>query len=311
MIEIADDDARPYALHRSSLYTPEELFAGFEPGDRDGYTRTLDAAVYAHWVATGRQYPPSVGESLARRLHDHSISEVLEDELVHTHPVAIMGGHGLLRADPSYLRVAELSRHLSRSRYLMLSGGGPGAMEATHLGAWFANFPDEELGRAVQLLANRPPDASPHGEFADHDWLHRAMKVRNRWPLPVDHVDSIGIPTWAYGHEPPAAFATKIAKYFQNSVREDGLLAVATSGIVFTPGSAGTIQEIFQDAAQNHYNSFGPASPMILVGCEYWTERFPVWPLLERVAEDRHYRELIVLTDDMDVVVETLDSYQR
>jgi hypothetical protein len=29
------------------------------------------------------------------------------------------------------------------------------------------------------------------------------------------------------------------AKYFANSVREDGLLTVATGGVVYTPGSAG------------------------------------------------------------------------
>ncbi len=50
-----------------------------------------------------------------------------------------------------------------------------------------------------------------------------------------------------------------------------GLLAIATHGVVFAPGSAGTIQEIFQDAAQNHYASFGPPSPMMLLGVDYWT----------------------------------------
>ena len=41
-----------------------------------------------------------------------------------------------------------------------------------------------------------------------------------------------------------------------------GLLAIAKHGVIYAPGSAGTIQEIFQDAAQNHYSSFGPPSPM-------------------------------------------------
>jgi len=33
--------------------------------------------------------------------------------------------------------------------------------------------------------------------------------------------------------------ASHIAKYFSNSIGEDGMLAVATAGIVFAPGGAG------------------------------------------------------------------------
>ncbi len=307
---IRDDEDHPYTAHRARLYTPDELFAGFDPTQPDGYQATFDARVYAHWQATGRQYPPSIGESLARRLHDHSISEALYDELEGRRPVAIMGGHNIARADPSYRTVAELSRTLTRQGNLMLSGGGPGAMEATHLGAWFTNFPGETLADALEILAPRPARAVG-GEYADPDWLHRAFAVRAQWPLPPGHFDSVGIPTWAYGHEPPAAFATKIAKYFANSVREDGLLAVATYGVIFTPGSAGTVQEIFQDATQNHYSSFGPPSPMVLLGRDYWINQLPVWALLERLAERHDYRDLIVLTDDVDEVVAALGRYAR
>jgi predicted Rossmann-fold nucleotide-binding protein len=307
---IRDDETRPYTAHRAHLYTADELFAGFDPEQANGYASTFDARVYAHWVQTGRQYPPSISESLARRLHDHSISEALHDALHGARAVAIMGGHNLARAHPEYRRVAELSRHLTRAGNIMLSGGGPGAMEATHLGAWFASFADDDLAAALSILAPRAPGAFG-GEYADPDWLHRAYRVRMRWPLPPDHHTSIGVPTWAYGHEPPAAFATRIAKYFANSVREDGLLAVATHGVVFTPGSAGTVQEIFQDATQNHYGSFGPPSPMVLLGREYWTATLPVWPLLQQLAERHDYRDLIVLTDDLDEVIDALTRYTR
>jgi predicted Rossmann-fold nucleotide-binding protein len=311
---IRDQDGRPFTAHRSRLYTPDELFAGFDPDDPAGYEATYDALVYRHWENSGRQYPPMIDESLARRLHDHSISDALHDELAGRRPVAVMGGHSLERGDPQYASVARISRALTRHGLLMLSGGGPGAMEATHLGAWMANFDDDELDAAIAMLSPRPDGAEPAKEYADADWLHRAFEVRRRWPLHTatssERFDSIGIPTWMYGHEPPAAFATKIAKYFANSIREEGLLAVATHGVVFTPGSAGTIQEIFQDAAQNHYESFGPAAPMVLVGVDYWTRHRPVWPLLESLAEGYHYRHLITLTDDEDRVIEQILSYE-
>lgn len=308
---IRDDGVRPYPAHRAALYTPEELFAGFDPANGHGYERTFDARVYRHWVETGRQYPDMIDESLARRLHDHSITEALHEFIDGRRPVAIMGGHGVERSDPTYAAVARMARELTRTGYLMLSGGGPGAMEATHLGAWFAAADDADLDEAIRMLSPRSPGAAPGREFDDRDWLDRAWAVRERWPLPADRFESVGIPTWMYGHEPPNAFATRIAKYFANSVREEGLLAIATHGVLFTPGKAGTIQEIFQDAAQNHYSSFGPPSPMVLFGVEYWTAQHPVWAVLESLARGHDYRDLITLTDDEDAAVAAILAHER
>ncbi len=308
---LRDSPDRPYTAHRVELYTPEELFAGYDPDAPDGWATTFDARVYAHWVATGRQYTDRIDESLARRLHDHSISDALHEALEGRRPVAIMGGHALERGDPGYSTVARIARTLTRDDFLMLSGGGPGAMEATHLGAWMADRADDELAAAVSTLAPRPPGAPPGREYADPDWLHRAFAVRDRWPAGPSSHESIGIPTWMYGHEPPSAFASKIAKYFANSVREEGLLAIATHGVIFSPGSAGTVQEIFQDATQNHYESFGPPSPMVLFGVDYWTRRLPVIPLLRTLAADRAYGDLIVVTDDEHEAIEAIRRHRR
>ena len=126
----------------------------------------------------------------------------------------------------------------------MASGGGPGAMEATHLGAWMAGRSMEEFDDAMAILSVAPT-------FRDEGWLRTAFEVRTKYPQ--NKYRSLGIPTWFYGHEPATPFATHIAKYFFNSLREDVLLSIAKGGIIYSPGSAGTIQEIFQDAAQNHY----------------------------------------------------------
>ena len=205
------------------------------------------------------------------------------------------------------------SCNLSRAGFLMVSGGGPGAIEATHLGAWMAHFGDADLDRALAVLSMRPPGAEPGTEYLDPDWLQRAFLVRSQWSLDDRQTGveyhSIGVPTWMYGHEPPAAFATKIAKYFANSVREDGLLAIARHGVVFAAGSAGTIQEIFQDAAQNHYASFGGRSPMILLGRNYWTVKRPVWPLLEAVSQGHDHHELLYLTDDENAVIRRVQGF--
>ena len=79
--------------------------------------------------------------------------------------------------------------------------------------------------------------------------------------------------------------------------------------MVFAPGSAGTIQEIFQDAAQNHYRTTGFASPMIFLGQRYWEHTKPVYPLLQRLAGGEAYGELLTITDDVGVAVERIRAF--
>ena len=216
------------------------------------------------------------------------------------------------RGESFYTQIAMMARTLTREKFLVATGGGPGAMEAAHLGAYFASREESDLLEAINILKVRPAGSEPGKEYADADWLHRAMKVRELYPIPADELrqcTSVGIPTWFYGHEPPAPFSTHIAKYFANSIREDGLLEIARHGIVFAPGSAGTTQEIFQDAAQNHYGTVGVVSPMILYGVDHWTNVRPVWPLLKAVSAGKPYGELVALTDDSDEVLNRVRSF--
>ena len=215
-----------------------------------------------------------------------------------------MGGHALLRTDPMFASVAMLSKRLTEAGFFMVSGGGPGAMEATHLGAWMAGRTDEEAQEAIRTLA------AAAASFKDAAWLSSAFEVMHRYPQ--EQYVSLGVPTWLYGHEPSTPFATHIAKYFVNSVREDTILTVAFGGIVFTPGSAGTMQEVFQEAVQNHYLSFGYASPMVFLGRKFWTEEIPVYPFLEKMMQEGKYKNLrLFLTDSEHEVVEELLKFRN
>ena len=283
---------KPFDLFPAKLYSAETLYAGYNPEQPDSFLSCYDSKVYAHYIALGKQ-SSDVGETLARSLHDHSVSDALHDMLAKYDEravVAIMGGHSLSRTDEMYYTVAKTSKLLTERGKLMVSGGGPGAMEATHLGVWMAGRSEEELREAVNILACAP-------KFEDEGWLASAFEVMARYPRDEKYC-SIGIPTWFYGHEPATPFASHIAKYFDNSIREDGLLAIAKGGVIYSPGSAGTMQEVFQDAAQNHYETFGFASPMVFLGREHWTKTMPVYPLLEQLQAAGRYKNLILSLAD-------------
>lgn len=286
----------PYEPYRNALYSAADLFHGFDAAHPKSYALTPDAKIYTHFMAHGRGAPDDIVEALAQRLHDFSITDAVGEYLAArdvTRCVAIMGGHNLGRDERAYTDVAKIARTLTRDGYRVLSGGGPGAMEATHLGAGLSEGRDEALHKAVAILS-----AAPH--YKDEFWLSKAFEVLERF----DFTDSgLAIPTWLYGHEPPTPFASAIAKYFSNSTREDGLITHAAGGIIFAPGNAGTIQEIFQDLAQNHYATTGQRSPMVFLGHDYWHNVRPVYPVVESYVRDEPYAPMIICVDSPDEAV--------
>ena len=270
----------PYSIYPSGLYNKDSLYNGYDYNNAESYYSTMDKIVYDYYQKKGVSETRDIKETLARALHDHSMYDA-KHEFLSTYDerkvLAIMGGHRLRRDEELYLQTAELSKILTEKGYLMTSGGGPGAMEATHVGAWFAGKTDAELQDAVKMLSPAPIYSHP-------DWLKTAYQVLEKYP--ETSYKSLGIPTWLYGHELSTPFATHIAKFFENSLREEGLLAIAKGGIIFSPGSAGTMQEIFMDLAQNHYESYGFASPMIFLCERYWTEEYPVYPLIRSFIDE-------------------------
>ena len=294
----------PYDVTRNKLYTPQELYKGYNPHETGSFETCYDSKVYRHYLTTGKLNADMM-ETLARSLHDHGIHTALND-FFKTHDqrlcVGIMGGHAQQRTDSGYRDIVLLSKRLTEMGFIMLSGGGPGAMEATHLGAWLAGRKEEDVKDAINQMAVAPT-------FKDDEWLSTAWRVMEKYPQERYH--SLGIPTWLYGHEPSTPFATHIAKYFENSIREDNILTLAYGGIIYTPGSAGTMQEIFQDAVQNHYLSLGLSSPMVFMGKRFWTEEVPVYPLLELLANKGKYQNLLLsISDDIEEIIEVLVRFR-
>jgi predicted Rossmann-fold nucleotide-binding protein len=267
---------------RSALYTAEELY------DTAAYVDSLDARAYA-WA----REPHRRDGARIRALHDFAIDEALDAWIDGRHLVGVMGGHDVQRGDPTYASAARLGHALAQHS-VVATGGGPGAMEAANLGAWLAGRDVEQLEEAVERLGTVPGFRPSIQAWAD-------VALGLRAELGGRHRESsLGIPTWFYGHEPPNVFCDAIAKYFRNATREAILLEICDAGIVFLPGSAGTVQEVFQDACENYYGTPETVAPMVLVGERYWTEELPVWPLLRSLARGRVMHDRVFLVDSVE-----------
>lgn len=288
----------PFDPYRGLLYSPGQLFERLDEG---GYEATPDALAYEWFQRT--KADGDILSSMLRSVHDDAISDALDELLAGARVVGVMGGHAMARGTDAYAGAARLGRDLARTGLTVATGGGPGAMEAANLGAYAAPHPDEMLDEALEILA-KTPSFSP----SISDWARAAFEVRGRWS---GGDGSVGIPTWFYGHEPPNAFAGHIAKYFANATREDGLLARCNAGVVFLPGAAGTVQEVFDNATPNYYESRGEPTPMVLVDRAHWTERLPAWPLLTSLARERSMESRIALVDSVAEVPEALARLSR
>ncbi len=309
---------------RSTLYTRDDLWTGYSSVPKDNDSR--DWKIYDKYFDDTKKYAPPLDELRLQRRHDagmeYAINEFFKVDVngipTNKRVVSIMGSHSRTRSDPWYKNVARLAYALSKADYFVVSGGGPGFMEAAHLGAYMArNYSSEDLETALDMLDmsatnEKPQRCDPNKkQYEMCDFWSNALEVTRRFK---NGGESLGIPTWFYGHEGANAFSLHVAKFFSNALREEKLSSLGSHGVIFAPGGPGTAQEVFMDAAQNAYHSYNSMSPMV-----FFNDPNPVDPSKDTAGKMRDLvqlqttkefrdRQMVLISHNPQQIIKFLDQ---
>ena len=120
-----------FSPFRPSLYTPLELLEGYDSADPSTFTtNSKDGLIYAYFKEHENDEIPRLFQRIHDSAIDDGIDELLSKEDRKSKTIGIMGGHSLNRKDPIFSQVIILGYRLAKLGYFVVTGGGPGAMEA-------------------------------------------------------------------------------------------------------------------------------------------------------------------------------------
>src|SRR5262245_46735592 len=168
----AQPEGLPFDPERSTLYTREELWSGYDSVAEKN--ESLDRRIFEYFTGASK-YAPAYAQLLAQRRHDANMDYAV-NKFLHLDAtaapkgrkvVAIVGSHSTFRDDPWYRKAAELGYALNRAGYFVVTGGGPGLMEATHLGVWMSHYDEKALADALHTLAAtaKPSAGTAKGQY--------------------------------------------------------------------------------------------------------------------------------------------------
>lgn len=193
-------------------------------------------------------------------------------------------GSARINEGTDYERARRLAGKLAKLGYSVITGGGPGMMEAANRGAF------ENHGRSIGLNIKLPHEQHP-----------------NPYITPVSP------------HQNPASSHTTTQKLHETITHEMSfyyfftrkvMLSFSAEAYLFFPGGFGTFDELFEIVTLVQTKKIEPV-PIFLVGTEFWN---PVQTLIKDVLLDTYKTispedlSLYTITDDEDLIVETISK---
>ncbi len=234
-----------------------------------------------------------------KRIHDLSISYCLNDYLNNKSVIGFMGGHNIGRNTDLYKDISLLSKKLSGSGYLIVTGGGPGIMEAANLGAYFSRDTEDNVIRTIKKLSSVPL-------YTMDNYLNSSEKIVN---TQLNGSENLSIPTLHYINEPINKFATRIAMFFSVHEREYWLLKRSNKAIIVAPGSMGTLNEIFSFLSQLKYDKNKEKAPIILFGKDFFSKQINLYALLKKFSIKNKISDVVFISDSIDEVYQIIETY--
>jgi uncharacterized protein (TIGR00730 family) len=172
--------------------------------------------------------------------------------------VTIFGSARVEPGDPTYELAREAARRLGEAGFAIITGGGPGLMEAANHGARDAGMPS--VGLNIELPFEQAANGFQDIELHFHYFFTRKLMF----------------------------------------------VRYATAFVVF-PGGYGTLDELFEALVLEQTDKIRDF-PIVLVGTEFWSG-LVAWIRDRLVADELIAADdpnLLVVTDDLDVVVRTV-----
>lgn len=194
------------------------------------------------------------------------ISEFIEafEELSDIGPaVSIFGSSRTRSGDAFYKKTEEIAGDLSEAGYTIITGGGPGIMEAANKGAY------EKGGLSVGLNIKLPMEQSAN-KYQTHSLNFRYF------------------------------FARKV------------MFVKYALGYICMPGGFGTLDEFFEALTLLQTHKIYPI-PIILYCSEYWNPLLDFMrnTMLKYDTITASDLDIILVTDDKDEVIETINRYRK
>ncbi len=175
--------------------------------------------------------------------------------------VTVFGSARFKEGEPYYDLAREIGKKLGENGYAVMTGGGPGVMEAANRGAFDVGAKSIGCNIVLPYEQHLNPYSKISIEF-DFFFVRKVMLVK-------------------YSH-----------------------------AFVMMPGGFGTMDEMFETLTLIQTGTI-KNFPVIAFGSDYWNELKPFAEksLLKHKTIDREDLDLVKVTDDIDELIEIINSY--